>query len=111
VTKNSPPEELFSAIDRVINGEVYICSEIQLLVGEKPLSQFRVVHPFYQLTAREQYIARLIKRGLSSQAISEELHVSIRTVDTHRYNILKKLHIKSTVQLVNFMNTESQKII
>jgi DNA-binding NarL/FixJ family response regulator len=105
VTKNSSPEDLFRAIDQVMNGEIYVCSEIQSLMSEKPIRRFKQPNGLEKLTDREKQIARMLKKGLSSREISEYLKVSIRTVDAHRYHILKKLEIRNTVQLVNFMNT------
>ena len=51
-------------------------------------------------------IVRLLKKGQSSKEIASELSLSVRTVDAHRYNILKKLNLKNATALVNLVNEE-----
>ena len=57
------------------------------------------------LTQREIDIVELIRDGYSSREIGEKLDISLKTVEVHRYNILKKLNLKNTAALVNFINT------
>ena len=57
------------------------------------------------LSKREFDVAKLIKEGMSSKEIALQLGISLKTVEVHRYNILKKLHLKNTASLVNFINT------
>ena len=52
------------------------------------------------LTAREKQILRLIWFGLTNQKIGYELGISIKTVDTHRANMMKKMRVSNTAQLV-----------
>jgi DNA-binding NarL/FixJ family response regulator len=54
------------------------------------------------LTSREQEIIILISNELTNNEIAEELHISPRTVDTHRRNLLQKLGVKNTAGLVKF---------
>lgn len=56
------------------------------------------------LSRREIDIIKLIKEGMSSKQIALELDISLKTVEVHRYNILKKLKLKNTAALVNFIN-------
>jgi DNA-binding NarL/FixJ family response regulator len=49
---------------------------------------------------------QLIKEGLSSKEIAQKLDLSLKTVEVHRYNILKKLNLKNTAALVNFINSQ-----
>jgi DNA-binding CsgD family transcriptional regulator len=46
----------------------------------------------------------LIKKGNSSKEIAESLSISVKTVEVHRYNILKKLNLKNSSALVNYIN-------
>jgi two-component system invasion response regulator UvrY len=48
--------------------------------------------------------SKQIKKGASSKEIAETLDISVKTVEVHRYNILKKLNLKNAVALVNFIN-------
>ena len=59
-----------------------------------------------KLSDRELDIVRLLKKGQSSKEIASELSLSVRTVDAHRYNILKKLNLKNATALVNLVNEE-----
>jgi DNA-binding CsgD family transcriptional regulator len=61
------------------------------------------------LTVRERQVARLVRKGHTAREISAVLDISIKTVETHRYNIFKKLGIHSNVQLANIMHTENEK--
>jgi DNA-binding NarL/FixJ family response regulator len=49
---------------------------------------------------------QLIKEGLSSKEIARSLDISLKTVEVHRYNILRKLKLKNTASLVNFINAQ-----
>lgn len=58
------------------------------------------------LSRRELEVIQLIKSGSSSKEIAQQLGLSLKTVEVHRYNILKKLHLKNTASLVNFINSQ-----
>ncbi|HEY4289503.1 MAG TPA: response regulator transcription factor [Puia sp.] len=61
------------------------------------------------LSTRELEIASLVTRGLTSKEIGTKLTISVKTVEVHRHNILKKLQLPNTVALVNLMTTEYQR--
>lgn len=63
------------------------------------------------LSARELEIIRFIKRGFSSKQIANELFIAVKTVEVHRYNILKKLNIKNAAALVNFITINNIDIV
>lgn len=103
VTKNSSKEELMEAILEVNNGQKYICNEVKNILAQQELEEGG--QPDLNiLSRRELDITKLIKEGLSSKEIAEKLDISLKTVEVHRYNILKKLHLKNTAALVNFIN-------
>jgi two-component system response regulator NreC len=54
------------------------------------------------LTSREKEILKLFAEGFVNREISEQLDISIRTVETHKNHIMKKLELKSTVELIKF---------
>ena len=56
----------------------------------------------YSLTQREKEILKLYVEGYSNQEVAEKLNISIRTVETHKNNIMQKFHFKSTVEMVKF---------
>lgn len=104
VTKNSSHEEIIKAAEEVMKGNVYVCSEIKNILSEQMLSDEPAETSVKDLSFREIQIVRLIKEGLSSKEISSRLNISTRTVEVHRHNILKKLKLKNTPSLINFIN-------
>jgi DNA-binding NarL/FixJ family response regulator len=56
------------------------------------------------LSEREIEVINFIRDGLSSKEIADKLGISIKTVEVHRHNILKKLKVKNTASLINFIN-------
>jgi DNA-binding NarL/FixJ family response regulator len=57
-----------------------------------------------QLSEREIEVINLIRDGLSSKEIATKLNIAIKTVEVHRHNILKKLKVKNTASLINYIN-------
>ena len=106
VTKNSSKEEMIEAIVEVNNGKKYICEEVKNILAQKELEENSNEPDMNVLSRRELSIAQLIKEGLSSKEIALRLDISLKTVEVHRYNILKKLNLKNTAALVNFINTQ-----
>lgn len=105
VTKNSSKDELLSAIIEVHNGKKYICNEVKNILAQQELEDEGGGAPDMNvLSRREIDIVQLIKEGLSSKEIALRLDISLKTVEVHRYNILKKLSLKNTAALVNFIN-------
>jgi DNA-binding NarL/FixJ family response regulator len=105
VTKNSSREELITSIIEVDAGRKYICDEVKTILAEQQLDETSQQSDINNLSKREIEIAKLIKDGMSSKEVASQLGISLKTVEVHRYNILKKLHLKNTAALVNFVNT------
>lgn len=104
VTKNSTKEEMFRAINEVQKGNKYICQEIKNILSEQMLNGDDSNSGINSLSAREIEVIGLLKKGNSSKEIAEELCISLKTVEVHRYHILHKLKIKNTAALVNYIN-------
>jgi DNA-binding NarL/FixJ family response regulator len=104
VTKNSSKEEMIKAILEVNNGNKYICDEIKNNISELVLEENKDTPNVNALTEREIQIINLIKEGFSSKEIAGQLSISLKTVEVHRHNILKKLKLKNSASLVNFIN-------
>ncbi|MBX3253982.1 MAG: response regulator transcription factor [Chitinophagaceae bacterium] len=103
VTKNSSKEEMITAINEVISGKKYICEEVKSILSEQMLDNNSPCDVSI-LSGREMEIVDLIRHGKSSREIGKELNITLKTVEVHRHNILKKLHLKNTALLVNFVN-------
>ncbi len=107
VTKNSSKEEMIMAIVEVHSGRKYICEEVKNILAQQELEEEGTVEPDMNvLSRRELEIVKLIREGASSKEIAVNLDISLKTVEVHRYNILKKLNLKNTASLVNFINRQ-----
>ena len=104
VTKNSSKDEMIKAILEVYDGRKYICEEVKNILAQKELEEEESPTDMNNLSRREIDIIKLIKEGLSSKEIASQLDISLKTVEVHRYNILKKLKLRNTAALVNFIN-------
>ena len=104
VTKNSSREEMFKALIEVQNGRRYICDEIKNILSEQVINGEDPQTGLNALSQREIEIINFIKKGFSSKEIAESLDISVKTVEVHRYNVLKKLNLKNSAALVNYIN-------
>ncbi|RPD51801.1 MULTISPECIES: response regulator [Chitinophagaceae] len=104
VTKNSSREEMFKAIMEIQGGKKYICDEIKNILSEQVIAGDDPQAGLNSLSQREIEIIAYIKKGFSSKEIADALNISVKTVEVHRYNILKKLNLKNAAALVNFIN-------
>lgn len=92
VLKASAGEELFKAIDEATDGRIYVSPELS------PVATGQVVVPV--LTNRQKNILDLLSTGLRSKQIAYELGMSVRTVDTHRYAIMKAFGVCNSISLI-----------
>ena len=105
VTKNSSREEMMKAILEVHSGKKYICEEIKNIISEQLMDESSDTPNVNALTEREIQIINYIREGLSSKEMAVVLNISLKTVEVHRHNILKKLKLKNAASLVNFINS------
>lgn len=105
ITKNSSKDEMLKAIIEVDEGKKYVCEEVKNILAQQELEEDSNKPDMNVLSRRELDIVSLIKEGMSSREIALQLDISLKTVEVHRYNILKKLNLKNTAALVNFTNT------
>jgi DNA-binding NarL/FixJ family response regulator len=105
VTKNSPRKEMLDAIHQVTAGNVYICQEVKNILSEQMMNEEEGGDGLNQLSEREIEVINLIRNGMSSKEIADKLAISIKTVEVHRHNILKKLKVKNTASLINYINS------
>ena len=103
VMKNSELDELVLAIEEVYNGNEFFCKEIEPAVIDsikQKLNEEGQDFEHKNLTQREIQIIKAIAQGLSNKEISDQLYISDRTVNSHRTNILAKMKVKNSVELV-----------
>jgi two-component system invasion response regulator UvrY len=104
ITKNSSGDEMVKAIIEVNSHRKYICNEIKDIMSEQMMNGDNAGKGLESLSRREIDIIALIKQGLSSKEIADKISISVKTVEVHRYNILKKLGLKNVAAMVNFIN-------
>jgi len=102
VSKRSPVKELIEAIKVVASGGQYISPIIR---QSKPIPAAHRQKSEYVLSQREKEIVALIVDGLTSNQIADQLSISRRTVETHRYRIYRKLNIRNRAQVVHYAKT------
>ena len=106
VLKNTGKDELLTAIKTVAGGDTYYSSQVSSRLVEHLHSRKRITNPqssgSIPLTKREVEVLRLIASEYSNPEIAEKLFISIRTVDTHRRNLIEKLGVKNTAGLVKY---------
>jgi DNA-binding NarL/FixJ family response regulator len=107
VVKESATERLGQALGSVAAGEYYLDSSISQEVVAKlmqsPVKEAKVSDSGYgKLSAREQEIMRLLAEGVSKSEISDQLCISIKTVENHRTNIMRKLGIHNSMELIRY---------
>jgi DNA-binding NarL/FixJ family response regulator len=107
VTKNSPRSEMMEAINEVSKNNIYVCQEVKNILSDQMLNGDQGNPDINNLSDREMQIVKSLKEGLSSKEIAVELSISLKTVEVHRHNILKKLKLKNTVSLINFINSQA----
>ena len=94
--KDVPTEEIKLAIDTVMKGSTYICEGARKSISPKDNPD---IEP---LTDREQTILLELAQGKSNKQVAAALNISVRTVETHRKNIKRKLGISSTAGLTRY---------
>jgi DNA-binding NarL/FixJ family response regulator len=105
VTKNSSCEEMCKAIMEIQHNRKYVCDEIKNILSDQIMSGDDQQAGLNSLSEREIEVIGFIKKGFSSKEIAEPLNISVKTVEVHRYNILKKLNLKNTAAMVNYINS------
>lgn len=105
VLKNSPDEELFSAIRTVYDGGTYIQPSMATsLVREfvKKDSDTVETDPYKILSKREIEVLPLVAKGYGNKEIAEKLYISVKTVEAHKAKLMEKLNLKSKPELVEY---------
>lgn len=93
VLKNAMPEEIIKGVETVMDGEIFLCHEVDILMKKK-------TDKHVYLTRREIDLLRLITEGLTYQEIADKLFLGSETVKSYRKNLLCKLNAKNTAALV-----------
>jgi DNA-binding NarL/FixJ family response regulator len=108
LTSDSSIAEIFTAIELLKENRTYVCDEIKDLLSKQLANENNpennTLDKFQLLSSRELQIIGFVRKGATSKDIASVLNITFRTVETHRYNILKKLQVKNSTSLVNYMS-------
>lgn len=102
VLKTSAADELTTAIRNVRAGEVFLSPAIARVVMRDVLLQDQRDSPLDALSIREREVLQLIAEGHSTKGVAAMLHVSVKTAETHRRNLMEKLNIDNIAGLTRF---------
>ncbi len=101
--KDSPEEDLINAIRAVHRGKAFFSPEVSKMLAEDYMRQMRqrgVEDSYELLTPREREILQMLGEGNSNKDVATKLNLSLHTVETHRGNILEKLNLHSTAEMI-----------
>lgn len=96
VGRAAEPEELIETIRAVSRGERGLPADVEALLATGD------GHPAAALTRRELQVMEMIARGMTNREIARDLEISIKTVDSHRGHVLKKLALRNNSELTRF---------
>lgn len=104
VEKTNSWNDFVDAVERVARGEHYFCARSSGALGDASSAVQRELAPAstVALSSREKEVLTCIAHGSTSKEIAQKLGVGVGTVDTHRANLMKKLHIRNVAGLVVF---------
>jgi DNA-binding NarL/FixJ family response regulator len=102
VPKSAAPQELVSAVRTVCGGGTWLPTQISRQVLDNYLRRIHAEDPPNLLTARQREILRMIAEGSSTKQIAALLGVSVKTIESHRAQIMGKLDIRDAAGLVRY---------
>jgi len=107
MVKESASERLLQGLESVAKGDYFLDSPVSHAVVENliktPAKETRITNSDYgTLTPREQEVMRLLAEGLSSKEVASKLFISPKTVENHRSNLMNKLDLHSTIELIRY---------
>jgi DNA-binding NarL/FixJ family response regulator len=104
ITKQASSEELLTSLRRVLDGHVYVSEAIRsnLIHTFAGVPSRHLADPVDRLSGRELQVLSLLGEGRSTRETAVSLHLSIKTVESHRQRIKRKLNLKTSVQLLRY---------
>ena len=104
VLKQAAAGELLDAIETVLQGRYYISSHLAQREGTIPFDSSRNPSELFAgpLSARQREVLQLVAEGKSMKEIADILHISVRTVEFHKNNIVQQLGLRTTAELTRY---------
>lgn len=100
--KTIPKNELIQAVKTIYSGGSYFNTDVTKALLRKSTEQIASNTSVQILSDREVEIVKLLVDGLTNNQIGDKLHISPRTVDTHRTNIMKKIQVKNVAGIIRY---------
>lgn len=105
IIKRAAESELIDAINAVMQGIIYVHPSLMRALVALPIKHTGRSSPEPdQLTSREIEILRYIVQGYTNRQVAEALQISMRTVETHRANLMEKLNLHNRLDLIRYAN-------
>ncbi|MEW6158390.1 MAG: response regulator transcription factor [Verrucomicrobiota bacterium] len=105
VLKDSSPEELIHAIDRIRTGQEFFSPKVSEVLASEFIKLARTTEPVLPeplLSDREKKVIALIAQGLSSKDVANQLDISVRTVETYRERLMRKLELNNIADMTRY---------
>lgn len=103
IIKDAPASQLLYAIETVQKGEKYLSPNVLKKVVDGYVKNTNRPQTSYdRLSAREREILKLLAEGLSVKEIATRLNLSVKTVDVHKYNLMKKIDVHDRTELIKY---------
>lgn len=102
LSKDINAKELVDAIFEVLKGERVFSRSIVRLIKKRGATSSELDSTPVVITKREQEILDLVAKGKTSQFIADKLFISVRTVESHRYNLMQKLDVNNVAELIRY---------
>ncbi|BBO83989.1 response regulator transcription factor [Desulfosarcina ovata] len=102
ITKQSAPEQLVKAIRKVHSGSLFLTADAAEALALRVAKGSQSQSPLETLSTRELQVLRRLAMGYTNREIASAYHISIKTVDTYRFRLLKKLNLRNNADLSRF---------
>jgi two-component system invasion response regulator UvrY len=107
LTKNIEGAEIAAAMTSVLKGDYYYHSKFDDTISSWLMSGLRKQIPSVRFTEREMQLIMLMSKGKTTQEISEQLGLSFRSIETYRYQLIKKVNVANTAELITYVYKNS----
>lgn len=102
ILKESGKEDLIEAILKVAEGKLYFTSDVSSIIIGNMMNNDSKKHTKSIISDREKEVIKLVAQGISNAEIGDKLNLSARTIESHRRNVLQKLDIKNTAEMITY---------
>ena len=103
LTKNADEKEIAQSISAVVNENYYYHSRLDNVISKWLADGLTKTIPSIRFTERNMQMILLMSKGKTTQEISEEMKLSMRSIETYRYQLLHSLKLNSTLELLNYV--------